>query len=1058
MNTKKPTYDELKKKVMELEWIISKKMTDPDERKKRQTGEIKNKEAGSSTKATFIKDKNSKREATDVSEKTYHDLLNHLETGIIVQAPDTSILLNNPKASELLGLKNEQLKGKTALDPFWDLIDENSLAVPVESYPVNQIVRTKSPINDLLFGVKRPETNDVVWISVNGYPILDESGEITVIVISFTDNTEKKKTKDALHESELRYRELVKNSPDAIVIYIDGQIVFVNTACLQVMAAKDASELIGKPVLEFVVPEYQPLVIERMKKSGTGRLILPIAEEKFIRLDGIEIDVEVIAMPIIIENKPAVQLIIRDISQKKQVEKTLQESEEKYRLIFEYSPLGIISFNHDGVITACNNNFVQIIGSSAKSLIGLNMMMLPDKKLVSCVHSALNGSTGLYEDMYHSVTADKITPVRAIFTPMYDSKGEVRGGVGIIEDISVRKEAEKAMTESRARFHDLIELAVDGILTGSHEGFITDANSCFCEMVGRKKEDIIGLHIGDSFFTPESLKTTPLNFENLKKGKVVVNERKILRPDGKEITIEMRSKMMPDGSYQSIYRDISQRKTMEEAIIESEKFLIETQTIANLGTFTYDIAADTWTSSEILDLILGIDKTFVRNYNSWIELIHPEMQQSFVEHFTKEVIGKHKQFDREYKIIRKNDNSIRWLHGLGHLKYDDKKRPAYMVGTIRDITQSKEAEEALRQSNKLLNLFMEYSPIYAFIKEVTQNDSRVLKASENFRDMIGIAGSQMTGKSMYELFPSDFAAKMTADDWTVVSTGQEIKLEEELNGRFYISIKFPIVSDDKKMLAGYSIDITENKLFEMEIKQKNKDLIALNAEKDKFFSIIAHDLRSPFNVFLGFTQLMVEDLPRLRPDEIQKIAVMLQNSANNLYSLLENLLEWSRIQRGLTNPEPKVLLLKPFIERCMRLIMESANKKEIAVELDIPIELVVSSDENMLESIVRNLTSNAVKFTPHHGKIKVEARLIPKNKVEISITDSGIGMKNEILEKLFILDENTSRKGTDEEPSTGLGLIICKDFVEKNGGKIWVESEEGKGSIFHFTITAETIK
>ncbi|NOU47753.1 MAG: PAS domain S-box protein [Bacteroidales bacterium] len=1046
MKTEKPTYDELKKKVKELEWIINKKMTDQGERINRKV---------KIEAPSFI---HKSEQDTGVLEKTCQDLLYRLETGIIVHAPDTTILLNNKKATELLGIKEVQLTGKTACELFHGLIDENNLPVPVESLPVNQIARTKAPVKDLLFGLKSAKTNDIIWFSLNGYPILDETGEITVIVISFIDNTEKKKTKDALLESELRYRELVTNSPDAIVIYVDGQIVFVNQACLQVMAATDANELIGKTVLEFVVPEYRPLVIERMKKSGTGRLILPIAEEKFIRLDGIEIDVEVIAMPIIIGNKPAVQLIIRDISQKKLVEKTLQESEEKYRLIFEYSPLGIISFDETGVITACNNNFVKIIGSSAKSLIGLNMMMLPDKKLVTCVQSALNGSPGLYEDMYHSVTANKITPVRAIFTPMYNSIGKVRGGVGIIEDITKRKEAEMAMDESRARFHDLIELAVDGIVTGSHEGFITDANSCFCEMVGRKKEDIIGLHIGESFFTPESLKTTPLNFESLKKGKVVVNERKILRPDGKEITIEMRSKMMPDGSYQSIYRDITQRKNMEEAIKESEKFLIETQTIANLGTYTYDIKADTWTSSEILDLILGIDKSFVRNYNSWIELIYPEMQQSLVEHFTKEVIGQHKQFDREYKIIRKNDNSIRWLHGLGHLKYDDKNRPAFMVGTIRDITQSKEAEEALRQSNKLLNLFMEYSPIYAFIKEVSPNESRVLKASENFRDMIGIAGSQMTGKSMYELFPTDFAAKMTADDWSVVSTGQEIKLEEELNGRFYISIKFPIVSDDKKMLAGYSIDITDNKLFEMEIKQKNKDLIALNAEKDKFFSIIAHDLRSPFNVFLGFTQLMVEDLPKLRPDEIQKIAVMLQNSANNLYSLLENLLEWSRIQRGLTNPEPITLLLNPFIERCMRLIMESANKKEITVDLDIPIELVVSSDVNMLESIIRNLTSNAVKFTPHGGKIKVEARLIPKNKVEISITDTGIGMKKEILEKLFILDENTSRKGTDEEPSTGLGLIICKDFVEKNGGKIWVESEEGKGSIFHFTLIAESMK
>jgi len=256
-------------------------------------------------------------------------------------------------------------------------------------------------------------------------------------------------------------------------------------------------------------------------------------------------------------------------------------------------------------------------------------------------------------------------------------------------------------------------------------------------------------------------------------------------------------------------------------------------------------------------------------------------------------------------------------------------------------------------------------------------------------------------------------------------------------------------------VTGVMQDITALKQAEEELKLKNEQLNQANAEKDKFFSIIAHDLRSPFQPLLGLTRILVEDLPTLRLDEIQKMALNMRGAANKLFDLLENLLEWSRMQRGLTIFEPESFLIFPKLSDSLDPTLEAITIKEIEIIYDISKDLKVYADSNMFESIIRNLLSNAIKFTAPKGKIAINAKQLNENWVEIAVKDTGIGMNKEILENLFKLDTNTNRKGTDGEPSSGLGLIICKDFIENHGGKLWVESEEGKGSTFHFTLPAK---
>ena len=373
---------------------------------------------------------------------------------------------------------------------------------------------------------------------------------------------------------------------------------------------------------------------------------------------------------------------------------------------------------------------------------------------------------------------------------------------------------------------------------------------------------------------------------------------------------------------------------------------------------------------------------------------------------------------------------------------------------IGDVLMRKQAEEELQKSNELLSLFMKHSPIFAFIKEVSQTESRTLKASENYREMIGISGSEMAGKTMFELFPADLAASITADDWLVASEEKQIEIEETLNGRSYSTIKFPITLGGKKLLAGYSMDITERKEADEEILLKNAELQKLNAEKDRFFSIISHDLRSPFQALLGYFPLTMEKIKTYPLEKVQLLLMDMRTASENLYVLVENLLEWSKMQQGLIVFNPSSIQLKEVVSEILVIIHKSADKKMIKINYDIPEHLIVTADRRMLESILNNLITNAVKFTQRKGKVTISVVARPNNYIEISIEDTGIGMNKDMIDSLFLLGADIGHKGTEGEFSSGLGLFICKDFVEKHGGKLWVESKEGEGSIFRFTLAS----
>ena len=252
-------------------------------------------------------------------------------------------------------------------------------------------------------------------------------------------------------------------------------------------------------------------------------------------------------------------------------------------------------------------------------------------------------------------------------------------------------------------------------------------------------------------------------------------------------------------------------------------------------------------------------------------------------------------------------------------------------------------------------------------------------------------------------------------------------------------------------------EILERKQAEDALKMPEQQLRELNASKDKFFSIIAHDLRSPINSLNGLTQFVAENLDNYTFDQLKDVILLQRKTTENLSKLLENLLTWSRLQRGMIEYSPQYLNLRTIVERNVALFIGIAEQKQLILKNLIQEEMGIYADLHMLDTIVRNLLSNALKFTEPGGEVSVLAR--PDNVyIEVSVSDTGIGIESKHLPKIFQLGTKYKRLGTAHEKGTGLGLILCKEFVEKNGGRIWVESDVDKGSTFKFTLHQSSIE
>ncbi len=393
-----------------------------------------------------------------------------------------------------------------------------------------------------------------------------------------------------------------------------------------------------------------------------------------------------------------------------------------------------------------------------------------------------------------------------------------------------------------------------------------------------------------------------------------------------------------------------------------------------------------------------------------------------------------------------------------------------------DIIVSKkkliEQEQALKESEEKLKTVLDNASDSIVLHDL---NGKMLIINKEFCQRLGYTHDEAMKLIPKKINTPAYAAKVPKHMEMLIEKGHVVfETEHITKSRKVIPIEVNarlINLANQKVIISVGRDITERKKAEQEIQNQNQQLKKLNATKDKFFSIIAHDLKSPFNTMLGFSKLLIKKFDVHDRDSQKKFLDIIKKDIQHTYKLLENLLTWSRSQRGKIDFNPEKINLFLLSNETIELLYQSAENKSIKIINQTPKNLFIDADKDMLSTILRNLISNAIKFTKKNGAIEIgcdfidlinlesnnslELRMhksVPSRSLQISVKDSGIGIEKQKQSELFKIAKNTSLKGTEGEIGTGLGLILCKEFVEAHGGKIWVESELGKGSKFIFTL------
>lgn len=347
--------------------------------------------------------------------------------------------------------------------------------------------------------------------------------------------------------------------------------------------------------------------------------------------------------------------------------------------------------------------------------------------------------------------------------------------------------------------------------------------------------------------------------------------------------------------------------------------------------------------------------------------------------------------------------------------------------------------------------------------EFYNSEGLLLEVNDACLEMFGVIDpKEIKGFNLFE------DPNVNAETKEVLKSGKSVKLELDFDFELvkkhglYHTIKSgiiyleefisPLIKDGKN--TGYIVqlkDIGIRKLSEEKLKKYTEELKILNATKDKFFSIIAHDLKNPFVGLLGLTELLLDNFENFSKDESLKSLDMLRKSASNGFELLKNLLDWSMANSGAMNYLPEKVNLKELVDKNIKLLEHWLTDKSITAVSEITEACIVTADINMINVILRNLLANAVKYTAPGGKITITAKYT-EDFIEVSVIDTGIGISKENIDKLFRIDAHFTMAGTEKEQGTGLGLILCKEFVEKHGGKLWAKSKPDKGSEFIFSL------
>lgn len=712
---------------------------------------------------------------------------------------------------------------------------------------------------------------------------------------------------------------------------------------------------------------------------------------------------------------------------------------------------GIVVLDRNLKYRTWNSYMEQHFGFATSEIIGKSPMdffpFLEEYGVRQKAEGTLNGELfDPIEIQYNIVQNGKTGWITLTFAPLRNITGDIIGIICTIHDITEKKLQSEALKKEEENFRALLELAPDAFLRIKQDGCIVFVNNTAAALTGYSREDLERMSIGQLLSEKSNLEN-PLQFDLLESGETIRIERELARKDGSVFFAEMSSRQMPDKTFQSLIRDVTDRKKLQQNLQENENLYRTLFDLSPSGIMLEDLDGNIIDFNEAYRESTGYTREELLGQNVRL-LVYPELYQTVERNLAGLKLGEISEHD--VKTLRKDGTNRQIELKEALITLGNGKKGIIVV--TNDITKRKAAEQSLRESEeKLRDIFdMMLDGVYK-----SSHQGKFLEVNPALVKMLGY-------ESKEEIFNIDIKKQLYFDESDRESAVLEENLEEMAIFRLkkkdgtgiWVEDHGHLILDDEGNVAfheGIMRDVTDRITAQHRLEEYARELRESNQIKDKFFSIVSHDLRSPFQGLLAASKLLAAEIDKLTKDEIAVLAQELNISIRRQYDFLTDLLDWSKLQRKNSIINPETIFLRKELEKVLEPLQLIASQKKIELRNAVGSCTTVFADLNMLKLVLRNLITNGIKFTNPDGLVIISA-IEKADFVEIAVSDSGIGIQKDKLGVIFNKDSLYTTEGTANEAGTGLGLMLCKEIIEKHGSDIVVDSEEGKGSKISFSL------
>ena len=821
-----------------------------------------------------------------------------------------------------------------------------------------------------------------------------------------------------------------------------GNILFVNDYVIERLHYT-REELYKMNVIFVHPPERQQEAIQTVGEMLCG--ISDCCPIPILTKEGWYIPVETRIVKGVWKNKDVIFGISKDISE-------LKLSEEKFSKAFELNTNSVaISELETGKYLDVNQKFLDTFNLRKEDVIGKTSLEINifDAQTRQKIIAEFKKQERL--ENYEIEIEFQGKKVYGLFSANRFYLQEKKCWITCFQDITPIVEVQKELQESKNIAQFLFENIDAGLLIiDPATRIIERINNTALQIIEQQKDNVIGKKC-HNFFCPANENCCPI-LDNL--STVDLSERIAINIDNKTIPILKSVKRIILNGQEKLFEtfiDISERKKLEEQLKENEeKFRVLFETVAT-GITLADANGQIITSNKAAIRILGLSvedhQQRLIDGTDW-KIIRPDGTLMPPEEYASVRALKEQKaiYHVEMGVTKAKDNIVWIIVNAAPIVNKG------VVISYEDITERKKAEIALKTSEARWKFALEGAKDGVWDWNIATSE---VYFSPQWKTMLGFEEHEITASL------DEWSKRVHPED--LAKCYAEIQLHLDGKNPFYSNIHRVLCKDgsfkwilDRGKISEFDVNGKPIKMIGThtdltDMVEMEKQLIQLNADKDRFMSIIAHDLRSPFNAILGFSELVLKNFAQNDFSKIEKYLTLLNKSASKAYDLLNNLLDWARSQTGRIKFNPEKCNLYNIVVENIFYVDEIARKKFIDISFNIQKNFHVWCDKNMIDTILRNLITNAIKFTQTGGKIRIIAVKI-ENFIIVTVKDNGIGIKPDTLKKLFDITQKVSTEGTNKETGTGLGLLLCKEFIEKHNCKIWVESEEGKGSNFMFTL------